>query len=109
MEPFDGVGDTRVSPLAERQPGEGECRSRASSRLLATALHLSRHFANEGAPALLDLGSGGRVDHVVIVGRNLLMQALADVGKQVAILVDGAALGLADGDRRTCRPRRRFS
>jgi len=66
-------------------------------------------FANEGAPALLDLGSGGRVDHVVIVGRNLLMQALADVGKQVAILVDGAALGLADGDRRTCRPRRRFS
>ena len=34
-------------------------------------------FANEAAPALLDLGSGGRVDRVVIVGRDVLMQALA--------------------------------
>jgi hypothetical protein len=34
-------------------------------------------FTNEAAPALLDLGSRGRVDRGVIVGRDLLMQAMA--------------------------------
>src|ERR1700730_13097255 len=36
---------------------------------------------------------GGGVDHVVVIGRDLLMQPLGRVGEQVAVLVDRAALG----------------
>src|SRR5439155_2217892 len=68
-------------------------RSPASSRLSATALHLSRPFADESPSPLLDFRSRGGVDHVVVIGRDRLMQPLRRVGEQVAVLVDRAALG----------------
>jgi hypothetical protein len=40
-------------------------RSPASSKLSATALHLSRYCG--APPALLNFGSGGGADHVVVV------------------------------------------
>src|SRR5215831_7008784 len=66
-------------------------RSPASSRLSATALHLRRHLRIK-ARRRLDFGSGGGVDHVVVVGRDLLMQAPGCVSEQVAVLVDRTAL-----------------
>src|SRR5436190_24206888 len=50
-------------------------------------------FAEEGTSALPDFRSLGGVDHVVVIGRDLLMQPLRRVGEQVAMLVDRAALG----------------
>src|SRR5207302_10039222 len=50
-------------------------------------------FAKEGPAALFDLGRRGGVDHVVVVGRDLVVQRGGSVGEQVAMLVDGAALG----------------
>src|SRR6266403_468757 len=50
-------------------------------------------FADESPSALLDFRSRGGVDHVVVIGRDLLMQPLGGVGKQVAVLVNRAALG----------------
>ena len=51
MEPFDRIGGACALPLAVRQPGKEpapakagvKSRSPASSRLSATALHLSRY------------------------------------------------------------------
>src|ERR1700732_1476129 len=49
-------------------------RSPASSRLSATALHLSRHLRmNARRRAAISADRGG-VDHVVVIGRDLLMQ-----------------------------------
>src|SRR5438876_10168181 len=50
-------------------------------------------FVKEGPAALFDLGRRGGVDHVVVVGRNLVVQPRGGVGEQIAMLVDGAALG----------------
>jgi hypothetical protein len=72
--------------------GKGERRSPASSRLSATALHLSRHLRMK-APALLDLRRRGGVDHVGIVGRDLFAQPFGRVGQLVSVLMDRAALG----------------
>src|SRR5437660_11441218 len=66
-------------------------RSPASSRLSATALHLSRHLRRKARRRCSDLGRRGGVDHVVVVGRDLVVQPRGRVGEQVAMLVDGAA------------------
>src|SRR5262249_43330562 len=50
-------------------------------------------FADEGTATHLDFCSRGGVDHVVVVGRDLLMQALGCMNEQVAVLVNRAALG----------------
>src|SRR5260370_27199492 len=49
-------------------------------------------FAKEGFASLLNLLWGVRVDHVGVVGRDLVMQPLGSVGEQVAVLVDGGGL-----------------
>src|SRR6516162_111611 len=93
MEPFDCIGGPRAFPLAGRQPGESEEPITGFLKAIGHCLALEPPFADEGSPALLDLRGRGSVDHVGIVGRNLLMQPLRYMGEQVAVLVDGAALG----------------
>src|SRR5258707_2220831 len=92
MEPFDCIGGACTSPLAERQPGKGEEPLTGLLEAVGYCLAFEPPFAHEGAPALLDLCRRGGVDHVVIVGRALLMQPVGCMGEQVAMLVDGAAL-----------------
>jgi hypothetical protein len=60
---------------------------------LACWLAFEPPFADEGPPARLNLRSRSGVDNVGVVGRDLLIQALGSMGEQVAVLVDGAALG----------------
>ena len=65
-------------------------------------------LADEGFAARFDLFACCRVDHVVVVGGDLLVQALRCVGKQVAVLVDGAALDrhvVPHGGNRALKPR----
>src|ERR1700751_4664824 len=71
-----------VRPLFHWLPGNRvkvKSRSPASSRLSATALHLSRHLRM----TLLDLCRRVGVDHVGVVGRDLFMQPFGRVGEQV--------------------------
>ncbi len=49
-------------------------------------------FADEGLAAKRDLLRCRRIDHVVIVGGDLLVQAHRSVREQVSVLVDRAAL-----------------
>jgi len=49
-------------------------------------------FADEGLAARLDLLARRRVDHVVVIGGDLLVQALGCMRQEVAVLVDRAAL-----------------
>src|SRR5436190_23373855 len=49
-------------------------------------------FANEGLALPLNLLTRCRVDHVVVVGGDILMQTLGCMRQQIAMLVDGAAL-----------------
>src|SRR4051794_41350742 len=76
MQPLNGIGGPRRAPLAWRQAGEGE---QLIARFLQTIGHgamLQPPLAQEGAPARLDLARALGVDHVRIVGRDLLMQFL---------------------------------
>ena len=49
-------------------------------------------FADEGLAARLDLLRRRRVDHVVVIRGDLVMQPLGGMGEQVPVLVDRAAL-----------------
>src|SRR5205814_6190326 len=67
-------------------------RSPASSRLSATARHFSRHLRmNDLRRASMSYWRAG-VDHVVVLGRDFLMQTVRSVCQQIAMLVHGAAL-----------------
>src|SRR6516225_6968101 len=52
-------------------------------------------FADEGSAARLDHSRRGGVDHVVVVGRDLVVQPLGRVGQQVAVFLDGHQLPAA--------------
>src|ERR1700692_1074065 len=84
-------------------------RSPASSRLSATARGLGLPFSDEGLAARFDLLTRRRVDHVVVIRGDLVMQALGGVREKVPMLVDRAALhrhAVPDGGNRLVEPRR---
>ena len=84
-------------------------RSPASSRLSATARCLSRHLRTKALRRVFDLLRRRGVDHVGVVGGDLVVQALGRVGQQVPVLVDRAALhrhAVPDGGDRLLQPRR---
>src|ERR1700756_2721619 len=82
----------RTLPWADGQPGEGEQPVTGLLEAVGDRFAFEPPFADEGASAHLDFCRRGGVDHVVVVGRNLLMQTLGCVSEQVAVLVDRAAL-----------------
>ena len=92
MQPFDRVRGSRASPLARRQAGEGEQPVAGFLQTVGDRAVLEPPFANEGFAARLDFFRRGRVDHVVIVGGDLLMQALGRVREQIAVLMNSAPL-----------------
>src|SRR6201995_88385 len=67
-------------------------RSPASSRLSATRAAFQPPFADERLATRLDLLWCAGVDHIVVVGRDFLMQSLRSMCQKVAVLVHGAAL-----------------
>src|SRR6516164_3529355 len=83
----------RALPLAERQPGEGKEPITSLLEAVGHRLAFEPPFADEGPPQRLNLARRGGVDHVGVVGRDLLVQTLGSMGEQVAVLVDRAALG----------------
>ena len=65
-------------------------------------------LADEGLAPLFDLLGRRGVDHVGVVGGDLLVQALGRVGEQVAMLMNRAALkrhAVPDGGDRLLQPR----
>ena len=84
-------------------------RSPASSRLSATARCLSRHLRMKALRRASISSARRRVDHVGVVGGDLLVQALGGVREQVAVLVNRAALhrhAVPDGGDGLLEPRR---
>src|SRR6266699_4112562 len=81
-------------------------RTPASSRLSATARCLSRHLRMK---ALRWPSISSRVDHVVVICRDLVMQALGGMGEKVPVLMNRAALdrhAAPDGGDGLVEPRR---
>jgi len=81
MEPLDRVGGVCALPLTAGQSGKGEERVTGFLQAVGHRLALSRHFADEGSQALIDLRGRGGVDYVCIVGRDLFMQPIERVGQ----------------------------
>src|SRR5215472_12462615 len=109
VQPFDGVGGAHAFPLARRQPREGEQPLAGLLQAVGDGAMLEPPLADEGLAPPLDLLTGRRVDHVVIIGGDLLAQALGRVRQQVAMLVHGAALHrhvIPDGSDRGLEPGR---
>src|SRR6202035_4221532 len=107
MEPFNRIGGARALPLAERQPGERKEPITGFLEAVGDRRAFEPPFADKSPSAFLDFRSRGGVDHVVVIGRDLLMQPLGGVGKQVAVLVNRAALGrhvAPERDQRLLQP-----
>jgi len=66
--------------------------SPASFQAVGDGAMLEAPFADERLAARLDLLAGRCVDHVGVIGGDLLVQALGRVGEQIAMLVHGATL-----------------
>src|ERR1700692_2508720 len=66
-------------------------------------------FSDEGLAARRDLLRRRRIDHVVVIRGDLVVQALRGMGEQVSVLVDRAALHrhcVPDGGNGLVEPRR---
>ena len=77
--------------------------SPASSRLSATARHLRPYLRMNALRRVFDLAARRGVDHVAVVVRDFLVQALGRVGEEIAMLVHGAALDSHVGPQRRHR------
>ena len=92
IEALGGVAGPGAFPLARRQAREGE---QPVAGLLQAGGHGSvaqPPLAEEGLAARHDLCRGLGVDHVAIVGRDLVAQLFRGMRQEVAMLVDRATL-----------------
>ena len=87
VQPLDRVGGANAAPLARRQPREGEEPIAGLRKAVRNSTMLEPPFADERLAPLLDLLARRRVDHVVVVGRDLFAQPLGPMRQQVAVLV----------------------
>src|ERR1700704_2644763 len=72
--------------------GEGEQAFPSLFQAVGDSAVLEPPFADEGLAANLYLLGCRRVDHVVVVRGDLVMQPLGGMGEQVPVLVDRTAL-----------------
>ena len=110
VQSFDRIGGAYAAPLARRQAGEGEEPVAGFLQAVGDGAVLEPPFADEGFAAGFDLLASFRVDHVVVIGGDLLMQALGGVREQISVLVNGAPLhrhAIPNGGNRAFEPRRR--
>ncbi len=75
-----------------RQSREGEQPIAGFLQAVGDGAVLEPPFAKERLAARFDLPARLGVDHVVVIGGDLVMQALGGVREQVSVLVDRAAL-----------------
>jgi hypothetical protein len=69
-----------------------ESRSPASSRLSATARHLSRHLRRKALRRFSISAGGVGIDHVAVVLGQFIVHVLGGMRQEVAVLVNRAAL-----------------
>jgi hypothetical protein len=95
VQALDCVGGVRTAPLARRQTGEGQQPFAGLLQAVGEGAVLEPPFAQEGLARSGDLVAGHRVDHIVVVGGDLVMQAFRRMRQQAPVLVDRAALHAA--------------
>jgi hypothetical protein len=78
--------------LAWREADEGEQSVACFPQAVGDAAAFGPPFSNEAFSFGLDLLAGQGVNHIVVVGRDFLMQPVRRMGEQVAVLVDRTAL-----------------
>jgi hypothetical protein len=88
VEPLDRVRGSCATLLAGRQAGEGE----EAVATVDNGTMLEPPLANEGLAARLDLLGRGGVDHVGVIGVDVLVQALGRMREQIPVLVNRASL-----------------
>ena len=76
VQPLDGIGGARAPPLTGRQPPEGEQPVAGFLQAIGDGAMLEPPFADEGFAPRLDLLAPCRVNHVVVVGGDLIVQPL---------------------------------
>src|SRR6266536_4769521 len=82
----------RLNSLTWWQTREGEEQVTSFLQAVGDGAVLEPPFADEGLAASLDLLARGGIDHVVVVGADLLVQAFGRVRQQVPVFMDRAAL-----------------
>ena len=95
--------------MARRQPRKTEQPITGFLQAVGDWAVLEPPFADEGLATRCDFLGRGRIDHVGIVGTDLLMQTLGRVREKVAMLVNGTALhrhAIPDGGDRLLQSRR---
>src|ERR1700693_1780510 len=109
MQPRDGVCGASALPLSWRQASKGEEAVAGSLQTIGDGAVLEPPFADEGLAAGLDLLVCRGVDHIGVVGADLLVQTVGCMRQQVPMLVNRAALDghvVPDGRNRLIEPRR---
>src|ERR1700720_3713298 len=92
VQPLDRIGRARAAPLARRQSCEGEQPIAGFLQAVGDGAVLEPPLADEGLATGFNLLARGGVDHVGVVGGDLLVQALGGVREEIAMLVNRAAL-----------------
>src|SRR5258708_14097195 len=95
MQPLDCIGGAHAAPLARRQAREGEQAFSCFLQAVGDGAMLEPPFADEGFAARLDLLRRRRVDHVVVICSDLVMQPLGGTREQLPVLLDRPALDRA--------------
>src|SRR6202034_2584408 len=109
VQTLDCICGAYTAPLARRQASEGEQAFSGLFQAVGDSAVLEPPFAYEGLAADLYLLGCRRVDHVVVIRGDLVMQALGGMREQVSVLVNRAALHrhpVPDRGNRLVEPRR---
>jgi hypothetical protein len=88
VQSFNRIRRPGAAPLARRQLGEGEELFVSFLEAIGNRPALKPPLADEGLAPGFDLLGRGRIDHVGVIGGDLVMQALGRVGEQIAMLMD---------------------
>src|SRR5437879_5127473 len=109
VQPLDRIRGAYAAPLARRQTSKREEPIAGLLQAVGNSTMLEPPFADEGLATGLDLLTRGRVDHVVVIRGDLLVQALGRMRQQVPVLVNRAALdryAVPNGGNGLVEPRR---
>src|SRR6202008_2900087 len=92
MQTLDRVRCSRASPLARRQAGEGEEALAGFLQAVGDGAMTQPPPSDEGLTAGLDFLGRGGVDHVGVIGGDLVVQALGRMREEVSVLMDRTPL-----------------
>jgi hypothetical protein len=95
VQPLDRIGGAHAASLAQRQAREGEQAFSCLLQAVGDGTMLEPPFTDEGFAARLDLLRRRRVDYVVVIRGDLVMQPLGGMCEQVPVLADRAELQIA--------------